>query len=620
MLKSRITALGAISLIAAAWAAEAGVEARATAPTVPSSLDYKFEIGMVRGSIWNPWTLTNDQVELRSYRGAGIRDGGFVAPPIRVKPGQTLRIQLDNRMPACTTSAEGSVEPCHNDTNLHTHGLWVSPAGNSDNVMISIPPGRRFDYEYRIPDEHPAGTFWYHPHRHGSGMFQVGSGMAGALIVEGSRPPTADRPGDIDVLLKDAKGRAFPERVLVLQTIPYACSFDEDGWPHFARDESGKRTGPLLCASGEIGRIDDALQFKLPPVGAQTGRFVSINGKVQPVLGGPVSGRFERWRFVQAGSFGFVRLRFRRLAAEAPLLSTVRASEQEQWITRYCPGPDLPSWQLAHDGLTLSEIRQVEESVISPGERLDLLTWFPEPGRYCMLSQNRGADVPTSHRVLALVDVGGGPKGRVDPTQALRQQLMRAANRALPGTRNMLIRNRVIADLNDGMRLGAFAWHRPIGDSELTGHQVAVFRTEDPEGKDIFLIDERKFDHERVDRYLPLGGIEEWRLSVPANGGPHQFHIHVNPFQVISISNEKGEDVTDPNSPGYNPDFAGAKGQWRDNIRLIPGNTVIMRTRYERFIGDFMLHCHILKHADEGMAQYLRIYVPGSVEGTHKHH
>jgi FtsP/CotA-like multicopper oxidase with cupredoxin domain len=195
-----------------------------------------------------------------------------------------------------------------------------------------------------------------------------------------------------------------------------------------------------------------------------------------------------------------------------------------------------------------------------------------------------------------------------------------SASRALAGTGNKAVRNRVIADLNEGMRLGAFAWHRPISDSELTGHQLAVFRTADLEQDENFLIDERKFDHERVDRYLPLGGVEEWRLSVPPKSGRHQFHIHVNPFQIISISSAKGEDVTDPKGPGYDPDFAGVKGQWRDNVLLKSGNTVVMRTRYERFIGDFMLHCHILKHGDEGMAQYLRIYVPGNPQGPHKHH
>ena len=202
-----------VAATAIAVTAIAGVQAAAA---VPPPLDYKYEVAMVRGSIWNPWTMRNDPVDLRSWRGSGIKDGDFVAPPIRVKPGQTLRIHLNNRLPPCTAE-EMEMGSCHNETNLHTHGLWISPAGNSDNVMISIPPGGRFDYEFLIPEDHPAGTFWYHPHRHGSGAYQVGSGMAGALIVEGA----LDGPG-IERLVQRIHRRP-PERCRG-PTLPGTCS------------------------------------------------------------------------------------------------------------------------------------------------------------------------------------------------------------------------------------------------------------------------------------------------------------------------------------------------------------------------------------------------------------
>jgi FtsP/CotA-like multicopper oxidase with cupredoxin domain len=44
-------------------------------------------------------------------------------------------------------------------TNLHTHGLHVSPEGISDNVFIMIEPGQEFSYRYEIPSDHPSGTF-----------------------------------------------------------------------------------------------------------------------------------------------------------------------------------------------------------------------------------------------------------------------------------------------------------------------------------------------------------------------------------------------------------------------------------------------------------------------------
>ena len=615
----RISAVAAISLAAAAWGVEVAARTPANAPAHPPPLDYRLEVGMVRGSIWNPATLRNDPVELRSYRGAGVKDGDFVAPTIRVRPGQTLRVHLDNRLPPCT-SQETKAEPCRNDTNLHTHGLWVSPSGNSDNVMISIPPGGSFDYEFRIPDEHPAGTFWYHPHRHGSGMYQLGSGMAGALIVEGSRLPTTARPGDVDILLKDDRGRPFPERILIFQNIPYACAFEEDGYGRSVRSSEGKRMAQPVCQPGEVGRVEHFKQFFVPPDGAAAGRFFPLNGKVQPVLGGAVAGRFERWRILASGFHGVMRLGLRRLTPGAPDLSTVPGAQQPQWIERYCTGPLLPAWQLARDGLTRPEIRKADDSTVAPGGRMDLLTWFPEPGRYCLLQIRPPAANPATRPVLALIDVGGRATPIADSGAELQRQLIQAARRALSGERHRAVRDQVVADLENGLRLGAFVPHPTIEDSELTGRQTAELRTVGPERNGEFLIDERKFDHNRIDRHLPLGGVEEWRISVPANSDAHVFHIHVNPFQIVSIRNAKGEDRTDPASPGFNPFYAGLSGQWLDTVLVEPGTTVVMRTRYERFTGDIMLHCHLVAHSDLGMMQHIRIHRPGEPEATHVHH
>jgi hypothetical protein len=61
----------------------------------------------------------------------------------------------------------------YNWTNLHLHGLEIvphlfEPQGTSDPKAgyITIKPGGQYLYKFALPDEHPTGTFWYHPHRH----------------------------------------------------------------------------------------------------------------------------------------------------------------------------------------------------------------------------------------------------------------------------------------------------------------------------------------------------------------------------------------------------------------------------------------------------------------------
>jgi FtsP/CotA-like multicopper oxidase with cupredoxin domain len=96
-------------------------------------------------------------------------NGTTPGPTLRVRPGDVLSITLENRL--------GEM------TNLHTHGLHVSPSGAADNIFVSVPDRGRRVYRYQIPADHRSGTFWYHPHMHGTVARQVFAGLAGAIIV-----------------------------------------------------------------------------------------------------------------------------------------------------------------------------------------------------------------------------------------------------------------------------------------------------------------------------------------------------------------------------------------------------------------------------------------------------
>ena len=48
-------------------------------------------------------------------------------------------------------------------------------------------------------------------------------------------------------------------------------------------------------------------------------------------------------------------------------------------------------------------------------------------------------------------------------------------------------------------------------------------------------------------------------------------------------------------------------------MALLPGQTVVFKTRYERYIGDFVQHCHILDHEDQGMMEQVSILPPGGL-------
>lgn len=585
------------------------------ASAAPPPENYEFEITRARGVIYNPWTLGDDQVELRSFVGSGEKAGDFVAPTIRIAPGQQLNIRLDNRLEPCTAAQRAS-DTCFNDTNIHTHGMWVSPSGHSDNVLISIAPGSSYRYHYDVPADHPAGTFWYHPHDHGEGFAQVGSGMAGALIVTGNRLPTATTPGDIDILLKDARGRPFPERVMIFQQIEYAC-LNAKGEIEAGHDKDGNLVRPFTCSPGEIGRIesfDDDQGWQI------SGRFTGINGKVEPKLSDARTGGFERWRMINAGTGEAMRMRLYRLDPAAPPLRTVKAADQIAWRERYCVGQPLAMWQIALDGLTRTAVRKIDEAILFAGQRMDIIARLPEPGLYCMVNDTSRNDVNKQNpsRMVAVIGAKGAAPTDAGEDALLQSTLINAAGKALAGRDRAAIRARVTGDLADGLRLTSFDWHRPVQDSEVSGYREALIDIIDGPAGASFRVNGHTYDPNRVDAVLPLGKAEEWHATSLIEN--HPLHIHVNPFQIVSIEDSEGRDATDPKSPAFDPDYAGLKGEWMDTVLVKKDMRIVFRTRYERFTGDFVLHCHIMYHSDHGMMENLRIAAEGDTATPHMAH
>jgi FtsP/CotA-like multicopper oxidase with cupredoxin domain len=110
-------------------------------------------------------------IDGRPVTGAWTYNGLYVGPTLEANPGDLLDITVQNRLPPGQA------------TNLHTHGLWVSPLGNSDNVLLEIDPGHDNHYQIQIPADHPQGLYWYHPHFAGTVNEQIFHGLSGMLVI-----------------------------------------------------------------------------------------------------------------------------------------------------------------------------------------------------------------------------------------------------------------------------------------------------------------------------------------------------------------------------------------------------------------------------------------------------
>ncbi len=123
--------------------------------------------------------------------------------------------------------------------------------------------------------------------------------------------------------------------------------------------------------------------------------------------------------------------------------------------------------------------------------------------------------------------------------------------------------------------------HGDLSSATVDKERTLVFSEDDTQNK--FMIDGKQFDPNRVDQQVKLGAVEEWTIR-NVTEELHPFHIHVNEFQVISVNGEPYE----------------ASGL-QDTIPLPINGEVVVRISFLDFTGEFVYHCHIQNHADNGM-------------------
>src|SRR5271156_1756070 len=198
-------------------------------------------------------------------KGTFVFEGHEIPPVIRAVPGGTIQLEYVNQM--SNSSSEVCVDgPCMNMTNLHFHGLHVSPNAPQDDVISMMAmPGQSLQYVVDIPLDQPPGLYWYHTHPHGESYQQDLDGMSGAIVIDGME-------------------RYFPElqhmreRILVL------------------RDRVLEKNDPSAPASRR--------SVDIPATGCSAStdvpeRIFTVNGAVRPQIA-IASGKRQFWRIVNA--------------------------------------------------------------------------------------------------------------------------------------------------------------------------------------------------------------------------------------------------------------------------------------------------------------------------------
>jgi FtsP/CotA-like multicopper oxidase with cupredoxin domain len=186
-------------------------------------------------------------------------NGYFHGPTIRAKRGDLLKIRFKNSLPRTGPNALGHQADV---TNLHTHGLHVSPSGNSDNPMLHFSPGEEFIYEIDLSKEGGGHLNFYHPHVHGAVSEQFWSGLTGALVLEDEN---------------NSPLKGVETHILILKDLSLAGAYPA---PH-------------------MGHMDY--------MHGKEGNLVMVNGQTHPVL--PIKeGQVQRWQILNASNARFYKL------------------------------------------------------------------------------------------------------------------------------------------------------------------------------------------------------------------------------------------------------------------------------------------------------------------------
>ncbi|MGW4210379.1 multicopper oxidase family protein [Lentzea sp. NPDC004789] len=455
-------------------------------------------------------TTAQQEVEISGKKVlAETYNGSLVGPTLRVMPGQRVTLQLKNDLGT--------------STNLHFHGMHLSPEGNADNIFLSGKPGQTLTYQLDIPANQPLGTYWYHDHdmcpKNGQSMpgmtmtmtagpangrcdgteSQIGAGLSGTIIVGDTRdslPPAYRGIATHTLALKDAQ----------------------------------------INGSSSIVYPDGLLE----PASA-TVRLV--NGQYQPTLT-MAAGETQLWRIANIGYAIFYDLQL-----------------------------DGASFTIVNqDGTPSAAPVQVNHLLMPPGRRFDVLVTAGAPGS-------------TTLRTLAYSN-GGATADQYPDTTLMKVDVQQSGGNAGPAgmTASPQIAGPVPGSLPD---LSA----EPVARSR------AVVLHDD--GGNNFYLNGKLYDMTPTfTEPAVLGTVEEWTLT-NTSGQNHPFHLHTAPFQVLSVN-----DMAQPASDyldGVTVPYA---------VNGVAGKVVI-RVRYTDFTGQWMFHCHITGHEDNGMMGSLNVVAPG---------
>jgi len=532
-------------------------------------------------------------------------------------------------------------------SNLHVHGLFVSPQACSDEVLVSaiypanwlgrvgaLPPCQAapntLTYTYRLPADHPAGAYWYHTHRHGQAEHQTQMGLVGAIVVEDAGDAWRKSIGVTDdvLLVTDTPNPAC--------IVGVSCDVQRRGTPLFPRRMArGGATHPVGGPVAPTPPTDVALDPRIDQVdqAGECAQGASNN-----------DGGYELWTLLLNGAAvpesqtGFPpdsellaktmqpgqRQIFRLINASANSFIAPKLVLSQNGVETV-----LPLEVFARDGVGLADAAGNRrfgyfdvahtQFIVPPASRVEFVVHAPPAGATLYVQSDQvapgcGGNLYPARRLLKITDAGTP----VDPGSPDDSDLLKHTPSLRPylstlGATASVHRTFVFAEYGRGFTYGVTDWP----------HAVPTSAQYDPSQTDFYIVETaaddgsvnpantalRPFVHVSPPQVVVhLHGqesvTEDW-LVENSTLEIHAFHMHQIHFR----------DVTDAGVPPdhqplldvINLPAAPLIGNVATGYPGAPGWVRLRMTFTKADIGEFVYHCHILEHEDNGMMGKIRV-------------
>jgi FtsP/CotA-like multicopper oxidase with cupredoxin domain len=533
-------------------------------------------------------------------------------------------------------------------SNLHVHGLFVPPTPCSDEVLSSalyptnwvgpIAPlykcqsaSNELSYTYKLPADHPAGLYWYHTHRHGQAEHQTQMGLIGAIVVEDEGDFWRNSIGVTDEVLlvgdQPAAGCQVGPGCDVVRHHGTLRQRDQEAARAVARQSLVQDAAGAVTLDPRIDQADQAgecAQGASGPAGGTELWTLTLNGaQVPEELNGFPPDRELLHKTMHPGQRQIFRLA--NASANSWLAPELVLSQNGVETVQ-------PLEVFARDGVGITDAKgnrtfqNVDVSqtqlVIPPAGRIEFVVHAPPAGAKLYVQSSQvfpgcGGNLYTARRLLMITPGGAAVNpGAPDGSDLLENTPSLAPYLATLAARPSVSRTFVLAEYSRGFTYPLTHWPK----------QTPSTADYDPSQTDFYITEVQASDgsvSQKAVALTPFPGIhnnvtpqvvvhlhgqdsvtEDW-LVENSTLEIHAFHMHQIHFRDIDSNSpypDQGavlDTVTVPAAPLIGNVATGYPGA--------PGWVRLRMTFTKADLGEFVFHCHILEHEDNGMMAKVRV-------------